>query len=137
MLHQAEQNLADSFRWRPRPTATTPSSLRSACPLDVQSPVADHLSVTAVRLDHVIIAVSDWTRSTEFYRTVIGAEVIERGADRVCFRVGESQLNVHGPGFVPTTNVARFPVRPGNSDICFRWDGPIKDPPSHTSSITE
>jgi len=66
--------------------------------------------VTDIRLDHVVIAVSDWDRSTDFYRAVVGAEVIDRGADRVCFRIEERQLNVHGPGFYPKTNVARLPV---------------------------
>ena len=87
--------------------------------------------MTAIGLDHVIIAVSDWGHSTDFYRRVVGAEVIDRGAGRVCFRIGETQLNVHGPGFYPETNVARFPVRPGNSDICFRWDGPIEEAVAH------
>ena len=82
-------------------------------------------------LDHVIIAVSDWDRSTAFYRDVLGAEVVERGNGRVCFRLGETQLNVHGPGFFPTSNVARLPVGPGNSDICFRWDGPITGAVAH------
>jgi catechol 2,3-dioxygenase-like lactoylglutathione lyase family enzyme len=67
-------------------------------------------------LDHAIIAVSDWDRSTAFYRDVLGADVIDRGDGLVCFRLGETQLNVHGPGFFPDTNVARLPVRPGNSD---------------------
>jgi catechol 2,3-dioxygenase-like lactoylglutathione lyase family enzyme len=30
-----------------------------------------------VRLDHVVIAVSDWDRSIAFYRDVLGAQVIE------------------------------------------------------------
>ncbi|HEY6681591.1 MAG TPA: hypothetical protein VI030_01375, partial [Propionibacteriaceae bacterium] len=59
--------------------------------------------------------------SIDFYRAVVGAEVIDRGADRVCFRIEELQLNVHGPGFYAKTNVVRLPVPPGNSDICFRW----------------
>ncbi len=28
----------------------------------------------ALRLDHCVIAVSDWDRSTEFYRDVLGAQ---------------------------------------------------------------
>ena len=87
--------------------------------------------MTDIRLDHVVIAVSDWDRSTDFYRAVVGAEVIDRGAGRVCFRIGETQLNVHGPGIYPKANVARLPVRPGNSDICFRWDGPIEEAVAH------
>jgi catechol 2,3-dioxygenase-like lactoylglutathione lyase family enzyme len=75
--------------------------------------------MTAIGLDHVIIAVPDWGRSADFYRRVVGAEVIDSGTGRVCFRIGETQLNVHGPGFYPETNVARFPVRPGEQRHLF------------------
>jgi catechol 2,3-dioxygenase-like lactoylglutathione lyase family enzyme len=27
--------------------------------------------------------------------------------------------------------VARLPVQPGNSDLCFRWNGPIADAIAH------
>jgi catechol 2,3-dioxygenase-like lactoylglutathione lyase family enzyme len=27
--------------------------------------------------------------------------------------------------------VARLPVQPGNSDLCFAWDGPIEDAVAH------
>jgi catechol 2,3-dioxygenase-like lactoylglutathione lyase family enzyme len=76
-----------------------------------------------VRLDHVVIAVSDFDRSNAFYRDVLGAEVVEIDG-RVAYRIGEQQLNVHGPGTRPAM-VARIPVVPGNSDLCFEWDGPI------------
>jgi hypothetical protein len=62
---------------------------------------------------------------------VIGAEVVARGAGYV-YRLGEQQLNVHGPGVSPDP-VARDPVRPGNSDLCFRWNGPISDAVAHLS----
>jgi catechol 2,3-dioxygenase-like lactoylglutathione lyase family enzyme len=73
------------------------------------------------RLDHVVIAVSDWERSNAFYRDVLGAEVVERGGG-YAYRFGDQQLNVHGPGLEPSI-VARDPVRPGNSDLCFVWTG--------------
>jgi catechol 2,3-dioxygenase-like lactoylglutathione lyase family enzyme len=37
---------------------------------------------------------------------------------------------VHGPGVHPDP-VARERVRPGNSDLCLRWDGPIEDAVAH------
>jgi catechol 2,3-dioxygenase-like lactoylglutathione lyase family enzyme len=77
----------------------------------------------SVRLDHVVIAVSDFVRSTAFYRDVLGAEIVEIDG-RVAYRIGGQQLNVHGPGVQPVM-VARIPVVPGNSDLCFEWDGPI------------
>lgn len=82
-------------------------------------------------LDHVVIGVSDWDTSARFYRDVVGAEVIDVGDGRLAFRVGPTQLNVHGPGVDLSDNVARFPVRPGNSDLCFRWAGPIAEAIAH------
>jgi catechol 2,3-dioxygenase-like lactoylglutathione lyase family enzyme len=76
-----------------------------------------------VRLDHVVIAVTDFARSNAFYRDVLGADVVEIDG-RTAYRVGGQQLNVHGPGTRPAM-VARLPVVPGNSDLCFEWDGPI------------
>jgi catechol 2,3-dioxygenase-like lactoylglutathione lyase family enzyme len=76
-----------------------------------------------MRLDHVVIAVSDFERSNAFYRDVLGVEVVEIDG-RVAYRLGGQQLNVHGPGVRPAM-VARIPVAPGNSDLCFEWDGAI------------
>jgi catechol 2,3-dioxygenase-like lactoylglutathione lyase family enzyme len=82
-----------------------------------------------ISFDHCVIAVSDWERSNAFYRDVLGAELIERGAGWA-YRFGDRQLNVHGPG-VEGEPVARDPVRPGNSDLCFRWDGPVEAAVAH------
>ena len=83
-----------------------------------------------VTLDHAVIAVSDWARSNAFYRDVLGAELVSRGDGSYVYRFGEQQLNVHGPGGRPFP-VARDPVRPGNSDLCFVWDGPIEAAVDH------
>src|SRR4029453_13661465 len=54
-----------------------------------------------VRLDHAVIAVSDWARSNSFYQDVLGAELVELNNGRWAYRFGEQQLNVHGPGAEP------------------------------------
>jgi catechol 2,3-dioxygenase-like lactoylglutathione lyase family enzyme len=77
-----------------------------------------------VKLDHCVIHVSDWERSNRFYRDVLGAELVDRGGGAWAYRFGTEQLNVHGPG-VSADPVARIPVGPGNSDLCFEWEGPI------------
>jgi catechol 2,3-dioxygenase-like lactoylglutathione lyase family enzyme len=82
-----------------------------------------------IRLDHCVIHVSDWARSNDFYHRVLGAEVIKRGQG-YAYRLGETQLNCHGPG-VETDTLARLPVQPGNSDLCFLWNGPIKGAIEH------
>ncbi|MGI9463149.1 MAG: VOC family protein [Aestuariivirgaceae bacterium] len=82
-----------------------------------------------VTLDHSVIHVSDWELAKAFYVDVIGAEAIPRGKG-YAFRFGTQQLNCHGPGQIGHP-VARTPVMPGNSDVCFRWPGPITDAEAH------
>jgi catechol 2,3-dioxygenase-like lactoylglutathione lyase family enzyme len=82
-----------------------------------------------VTFDHCVIHVSDWEKSNAFYRDVVGAEVVSHGKGWV-YRFGAVQLNVHGPGINPHP-VARLPVLPGNSDLCFRWHGAIENAMDH------
>jgi catechol 2,3-dioxygenase-like lactoylglutathione lyase family enzyme len=82
------------------------------------------------RFDHCVIHVSNWERSNAFYRDVLGAEVIERGGAGFAYRFGAVQLNCHGPG-VEAEPLARVPVAPGNSDLCFAWPGPIEGAIEH------
>jgi catechol 2,3-dioxygenase-like lactoylglutathione lyase family enzyme len=86
-----------------------------------------------VSLDHVVIAVSDWERSNAFYRDVVGAELVELPNGTCRYRFGQAQLNVHGPGMAPSP-VAADPVRPGGSDLCFMWEGPISDAGEHLAA---
>jgi catechol 2,3-dioxygenase-like lactoylglutathione lyase family enzyme len=81
------------------------------------------------RLDHVVIAVTDWDRSNRFYTEILGAELVPRG-EGWAYRLGEQQLNVHGPGVRPHP-VASMPVTPGNSDLCFVWPGTVADAVDH------
>ncbi len=85
-----------------------------------------------VKLDHCVIAVSEWERSNEFYANVLGAEVVPVGAGWA-YRFGLEQLNVHGPR-VPGDPNARLPVPPGGSDLCFEWSGPIAEAMSHLAA---
>lgn len=85
-----------------------------------------------ITLDHCVIHVSDWERANQFYSDVLQAELVPRGADRA-YRFGAAQLNVHGPG-VDATPLARLPVQPGGSDLCFVWPGSIEDAIAHLSS---
>jgi catechol 2,3-dioxygenase-like lactoylglutathione lyase family enzyme len=67
--------------------------------------------------------VTDWQRSNAFYRDVMGAEVKRKGNGWV-YQFGAVRLNVHGPG-VNADPVARIPVPPGGSDLCFVWPGTV------------
>ena len=87
------------------------------------------MPVLPTKLDHCVIHVSDWERANAFYRDVMGAELVQRPVGWA-YRFGDKQLNVHGKGVRPA-EVARLPVQPGNSDLCFEWDGPIEDAVAH------
>jgi catechol 2,3-dioxygenase-like lactoylglutathione lyase family enzyme len=91
--------------------------------------VREEFAMPDVRLDHCVIHVSDWGRSNAFYGDVLGAEPVRAGAGW-SYRFGPQQLNVHGPG-VDAAPVARVPVPPGGSDLCFEWPGPIFEAEEH------
>ena len=82
-----------------------------------------------IRLDHSVLHVSSWEVSDAFYRDVMGAEVIPRGAG-FFDRFGTQQPDLHGPGLT-STPLSRLSVQPGNSDLCFVWDGPISGAAKH------
>lgn len=86
-----------------------------------------------LKMDHLVIAVSDMESSTAFYRRVLGAEVVELSRGRVAYRFGDEQLNVFSPGSVASL-VPAIPVTPGNSDLCFVWPGPIADAVAHLAT---
>jgi catechol 2,3-dioxygenase-like lactoylglutathione lyase family enzyme len=82
------------------------------------------------KLDHCVIHVSDWARSNAFYGGVLGGDLVDRGGGTWAYRFGAEQLNVHGPGVTPHP-VARNPVAPGNSDLCFEWADSIQRAVAH------
>ena len=83
-----------------------------------------------VKLDHCVIHVTDWEISNTFYRDVLGAELVRREDGGWSYRFGDEQLNLHGPGVSPAP-VAKLPVQPGNSDLCFEWPGPVDEAREH------
>jgi catechol 2,3-dioxygenase-like lactoylglutathione lyase family enzyme len=81
------------------------------------------------RFDHCVVHVSDWERSSNFYRDVVGVEVVVKNG-RSAYRFENAQLNLHGPGVKPHP-LATIPVPPGGSDLCFEWSGAISKAAEH------
>lgn len=82
-----------------------------------------------LRLDHCVIHVSEWERSNRFYADVLGAEILPR-QQGFTYKLGDFLLNCHGPGITPKL-VAKKPVEPGNSDLCFVWPETIEAAVAH------
>ena len=76
-----------------------------------------------------MIHISDWETSNTFYREVVGVELVSKKG-RWAYRFENAQLNLHGPG-VEAHPLARIPVPPGGSDLCFEWIGPIGEAVNH------
>jgi catechol 2,3-dioxygenase-like lactoylglutathione lyase family enzyme len=88
--------------------------------------------MATISLDHCVIHVSDWARSNAFYQDVLGAELVPL-VERWAYRFGSVQLNIHGPG-VAATPLARVPVPPGGSDLCFAWEGTVEEARAHLAA---
>jgi catechol 2,3-dioxygenase-like lactoylglutathione lyase family enzyme len=87
--------------------------------------------VGVARLDHVVIAVTDYERSNRFYSDVLGVDVVVIPRGRYAYKLADGQqLNVHGPGSSPVPRASE-PVRPGNSDLCFVWEGTAEEAVKH------
>jgi catechol 2,3-dioxygenase-like lactoylglutathione lyase family enzyme len=92
------------------------------------------MTLPSIRLDHCVIASSDFTRSDPFYARVLGAKVLTPRPEQHIYRIGGQGLSVHGPGaaqLAGPTMLAAKPVVPGGSDLCFEWDGPIEEAVVH------
>jgi catechol 2,3-dioxygenase-like lactoylglutathione lyase family enzyme len=76
-------------------------------------------------IDHVVLTVRDLDRTCDFYRSVLGFEVITFGAGRKGLRFGQQKLNLHvyGKEFEPK---ARHPT-PGSLDLCFITSTPLDE----------
>ena len=60
---------------------------------------------------------------------MVGVELVAKNG-RWAYRFGNAQLNLHGPG-IRAEPLAKRPVPPGGSDLCFEWSGPIDQAVQH------
>ncbi len=87
--------------------------------------------MSVVGLDHLAITVDDVDRTLDFYRRVLGADVLYEDLFKagdipvVLLQVGANRISVH-PSAAPGAPHAQVPT-PGSADICFRWSGPLTD----------
>jgi hypothetical protein len=57
----------------------------------------------SVKCDHAVIHVDDWTSCNSFYAEVTGVEIVNNpegsgnALGAVAYRLGDQQINVHGP----------------------------------------
>lgn len=81
------------------------------------------------RLDHLVLTVTDMTKTISFYQTVLGMtqEIFANG--RVALKFGVQKINLHEAGreFDPK---AELPT-PGSADLCFITSMTLNDAMHH------
>lgn len=77
------------------------------------------------RLDHLVLTVADITRTCDFYRQVLGMEVVTFGEGRTALRFGQQKINLHPADNIPGL-VADKPT-PGSGDLCFITETPLAE----------
>ena len=55
------------------------------------------------RLDHLVLTVADIARTCDFYRRVLGIEVVTFGEGRTALRFGQQKINLHPPTTSPAS----------------------------------
>ena len=81
------------------------------------------------RLDHLVLTVADIPRTCDFYKLVLGMEVITFGEGRTALRFGEQKINLHPADNVPGL-VADKPTA-GSGDLCFITKVPLAEVITH------
>jgi len=81
------------------------------------------------RLDHLVLTVADIEATCDFYRRVLGMEVVRFGAGRTALKFGSQKINLH-----PLENA--IPLKacrpmPGSADICFVSATPLDEVIAH------
>lgn len=80
-------------------------------------------------LDHLVLTVKDIERSCDFYRNVLGMDVVTFAGGRKALAFGQQKINLHEQGreFEPK---AGYPT-PGSADMCFITGTPLPDVIDH------
>ena len=81
------------------------------------------------RLDHLVLTVADIPRTCDFYKLVLGMEIITFGEGRTALRFGEQKINLHAADNIPGL-VADKPT-PGSGDLCFITEVPLAEVITH------
>jgi catechol 2,3-dioxygenase-like lactoylglutathione lyase family enzyme len=76
-------------------------------------------------LDHLVLTVADIDVTCEFYRSVLGMEVILFGEGRKALRFGDQKINLHQAGREFEPKAVR--PTPGSADLCLLADTPLAE----------
>jgi catechol 2,3-dioxygenase-like lactoylglutathione lyase family enzyme len=85
-----------------------------------------------IRLDHLVLTVSDVEATCSFYQNVLGMEVVLFGGGRKALSFGAQRINLHPKGREYEPKALR--PTPGSGDLCFVTAVPISEVITHLNS---
>lgn len=80
--------------------------------------------MTLDRLDHLVLTVRDPAATCDFYRRVLGMEMVTFGQGRLALRFGSQKINLHRTGQEVQLKAER--PTPGSGDLCLLTDEPLQ-----------
>ena len=80
-------------------------------------------------LDHLVLTVADIPATCDFYRQVLGCEIVTFGEGRKAIAFGRQKINLHQAGRELEPKAQR--PTPGSGDLCFLTSTPIEEVARH------
>jgi len=80
-------------------------------------------------LDHLVLTVVDIPATCDFYRRVLGCEIVTFGEGRKAIAFGRQKINLHQAGRKLEPKAQR--PTPGSGDLCFLTSTPIAEVVRH------
>lgn len=80
-------------------------------------------------LDHLVLTVKNIEETSEFYKTILGMEIISFGENRKALKFGNQKINLHeiGKEFEPKADKPTS----GSADLCFITENDLEELLSH------
>jgi catechol 2,3-dioxygenase-like lactoylglutathione lyase family enzyme len=81
------------------------------------------------RFDHIVLTVASIERCCDFYRRVMGMQVVTFAQGRTALQFGRQKINLHlaGHEYQPHANAPM----PGSADLCFITTTPLEQAMAH------
>ncbi len=81
------------------------------------------------RIDHIVITARDVGKTAEFYRRVLGMEIVTFAGGRIALSFGRQKINLHQAGAEVEPHAAAPQV--GGADFCLIAEGAIEEIAAH------
>jgi catechol 2,3-dioxygenase-like lactoylglutathione lyase family enzyme len=95
--------------------------------------LSDPSPIRLSRPDHLVLTVRDLDATMEWYRVVLGMEVVTFGDGRRALSFGAHKINLHQSGHEYEPKAAR--PMPGSADVCLISDTPLTDVVDHLHHV--